>query len=91
MNDNELAVDLLWADPDVNVQGLQFQANRRGIGHSFGQEVINRVRRRFGLDLIIRAHQVGFWVEKQSFNANSCALRWSWTGTSSSTTTWTRA
>ena len=66
MNDNELAVDLLWADPDVNVQGLQFPANRRGIGHSFGQEVINRVRRRFGLDLIIRAHQVGFWMEGEA-------------------------
>lgn len=53
---NQLAVDLLWADPDVNVP--LFAANRRGVGHIFGQEVIDRIRTRFGVDLIIRAHQV---------------------------------
>ncbi|KAF7635899.1 Serine/threonine-protein phosphatase [Meloidogyne graminicola] len=53
---NQLAVDLLWADPDINVQ--LFSSNRRGIGRTFGQEVIDRVRQRFGIDLIIRAHQV---------------------------------
>nr|CAD2170645.1 unnamed protein product [Meloidogyne enterolobii] len=53
---NQMAVDLLWADPDVNVP--LFAANRRGVGHIFGQEVIDRIRTRFGVDLIIRAHQV---------------------------------
>jgi serine/threonine-protein phosphatase PP1 catalytic subunit len=53
---NPLAVNLLWADPDVNVR--LFGSNRRGIGHTFGQDVIDRVRNRFGLDMVIRAHQV---------------------------------
>ncbi|KAF7629885.1 Serine/threonine-protein phosphatase [Meloidogyne graminicola] len=53
---NELAVNLLWADPDVNTVG--FEKNRRGVGHIFGQRVIDQVRARHGIDLIIRAHQV---------------------------------
>uniref|UniRef100_A0A914LX58 Serine/threonine-protein phosphatase n=2 Tax=Meloidogyne TaxID=189290 RepID=A0A914LX58_MELIC len=54
---NQLATDLLWADPDINVR-LFSSSNRRGIGRMFGQEVIDRVRQRFGIDLIVRAHQV---------------------------------
>lgn len=53
-----MAVDLLWADPDVNVR--LFAPNHRGIGSIFGRQVIDRVRQKFGIDLIIRAHQVKF-------------------------------
>src|SRR4051794_7296256 len=51
-----MAVDLLWADPDVNVR--LFAPNHRGIGNTFGQQVIDRVLQKFNIDLIIRAHQV---------------------------------
>jgi diadenosine tetraphosphatase ApaH/serine/threonine PP2A family protein phosphatase len=62
MEANQLAVNLLLADPDVNAR--LFGISPRGIGHTFGQAVIDRVRNRFGLDLIIRAHQVRFLVFK---------------------------
>ena len=53
-----MAVDLLWADPDVQVR--LFAPNHRGIANRFGQQVIDRVRQKFDIDQIIRAHQVNF-------------------------------
>jgi len=84
--ENPLAVNLLWADPDVNAR--LFGISRRGLGNIFGQEVIDRVRNRFGLDLIIRAHQVRFGVFRSlPFSKPNHVLRSSLTGSSSSLAT----
>jgi serine/threonine-protein phosphatase PP1 catalytic subunit len=83
---NPLAVNLLWADPDVNAR--PFGISRRGIGNVFGQEVIDRVLIRFDLDLIIRAHQVRFEFSRSlPFSKTNHVLRLSLTGSSSSQTT----
>uniref|UniRef100_A0A8R1DZ28 Serine/threonine-protein phosphatase n=2 Tax=Caenorhabditis japonica TaxID=281687 RepID=A0A8R1DZ28_CAEJA len=51
-----LAIDVLWADPDVNTKG--FKANIRGCSCTFGPDVVAQTCEKFQLDLIVRAHQV---------------------------------
>ncbi|CAP38495.2 Protein CBG21670 [Caenorhabditis briggsae] len=51
-----LAIDILWSDPDVNTKG--FKANIRGCSCTFGPDVVAQTCDKFGLDLIVRAHQV---------------------------------
>ncbi|CAL2039785.1 unnamed protein product [Caenorhabditis brenneri] len=51
-----LAIDILWADPDINTKG--FKANIRGCSCTFGPDVVAQTCEKFGLDLIVRAHQV---------------------------------
>jgi len=54
--DQGLLCDLLWSDPDKDVQ--DFDENDRGVSVIFGEKVVQDFNRKNDLDLIIRAHQV---------------------------------
>ncbi|KJH49659.1 phosphoprotein phosphatase 1 [Dictyocaulus viviparus] len=54
--DNPLAMDLLWADPDQYTQG--WAKNTRGVSYVFGPDIVKKFCREMDLDLIVRAHQV---------------------------------
>jgi serine/threonine-protein phosphatase PP1 catalytic subunit len=51
-----LVCDLLWSDPDKDVQG--WGENERGVSFTFGNEIVSNFLRKHDLDLICRAHQV---------------------------------
>src|SRR5262245_25587181 len=53
-----LLCDLLWSDPDKDTQG--WGENDRGVSFTFGADVVTAFLKRQDLDLICRAHQVGF-------------------------------
>jgi serine/threonine-protein phosphatase PP1 catalytic subunit len=53
-----LLCDLLWADPDKDIQG--WGENDRGVSFTFGPDVVTNFLKRHELDLICRAHQVRF-------------------------------
>ncbi|GMT17310.1 hypothetical protein PFISCL1PPCAC_8607, partial [Pristionchus fissidentatus] len=56
---NELACDLLWADPMVGLSG--FRPNSvRGLSKFFGEDALDNVMRKIGVELIIRGHQVAY-------------------------------
>lgn len=60
-----LLCDLLWSDPDKDVQG--WGENDRGVSFTFGADVVSKFLNRHDLDLICRAHQVirkGMKVER---------------------------
>ena len=48
--------DLLWSDPDKDVQG--WGENDRGVSFTFGSDIVTKFLNRHDLDLICRAHQV---------------------------------
>jgi len=54
--DTGLLCDLLWADPDPEVQG--WQENDRGVSFTFGADVVENFLKKHEFDLIVRAHQV---------------------------------
>lgn len=54
--DTGLLCDLLWSDPDKDVQG--WGENDRGVSFTFGADVVTKFLHRHDLDLICRAHQV---------------------------------
>jgi serine/threonine-protein phosphatase PP1 catalytic subunit len=54
--DTGLLCDLLWSDPDQDVQG--WGDNDRGVSFTFGGEIVSSFLRKHDLDLICRAHQV---------------------------------
>lgn len=61
-----LLCDLLWSDPDKDVQG--WGENDRGVSFTFGADVVSKFLNRHDLDLICRAHQVirkGMKVESE--------------------------
>ncbi|KAH9362978.1 hypothetical protein HPB48_014240 [Haemaphysalis longicornis] len=51
-----LVCDLLWSDPDKNVQG--WGKSVRGVSYTFGSDVVSKFLRKHNLDLICRAHEV---------------------------------
>lgn len=66
-----IVCDLLWADPlnpetmDPDAEDLPpiftetgFGPNERGVSYVFSPEIVDRFLSRFGLDLMVRAHQV---------------------------------
>jgi len=53
-----LLCDLLWSDPDKDVQG--WGENDRGVSFTFGADVVSKFLNRHDLDLICRAHQVSY-------------------------------
>ena len=53
---NGLLCDLLWADPEKDVQG--WCENDRGVSFIFGPDVVQNFLRKHDLDLVCRAHQV---------------------------------
>ena len=55
-----LLCDLLWSDPDKDVQG--WGENDRGVSFTFGADVVSKFLNRHDLDLICRAHQVQFLI-----------------------------
>ncbi|UYV74818.1 PPP1CB [Cordylochernes scorpioides] len=54
--DTGLLCDLLWSDPEKEVQG--WGENDRGVSFTFGPDVVSKFLNRHDLDLICRAHQV---------------------------------
>ncbi|XP_055846778.1 serine/threonine-protein phosphatase beta isoform isoform X1 [Episyrphus balteatus] len=54
--DTGLLCDLLWSDPDKDVEG--WGENDRGVSFTFGATVVSKFLRKHDLDLICRAHQV---------------------------------
>merc|ERR1712096_577684 len=54
--DTGLLCDLLWSDPDRDVQG--WAENDRGVSFVFGPEIVSVFLKKHNLDLICRAHQV---------------------------------
>ncbi|CAD8202990.1 unnamed protein product [Paramecium pentaurelia] len=54
--DTGLLCDLLWSDPEKDVQG--WQDNERGVSYIFGTDVISNFLKKNDLDLVCRAHQV---------------------------------
>ena len=55
-NRNEaLLEDLLWSDPDENVQGVSFSP--RGAGKLFGKKVTEEVLGRLNAKILIRGHE----------------------------------
>ena len=51
-----LLCDLLWSDPDKDIQG--WGENDRGVSFTFGSDIVTKFLNRHDLDLICRAHQV---------------------------------
>ncbi|XP_058978419.1 serine/threonine-protein phosphatase beta isoform isoform X1 [Musca domestica] len=54
--DTGLLCDLLWSDPDKDVQG--WGENDRGVSFTFGADVVSKFLSKHEMDLICRAHQV---------------------------------
>lgn len=54
--DTGLVSDLLWSDPDPDVQ--TWGDNDRGVSYCFGRPIVERFCRKFGFDLIARGHMV---------------------------------
>lgn len=54
--DTGLLCDLLWADPDKDIDG--WGENDRGVSFTFGEDIVAQFLQKHDLDLICRAHQV---------------------------------
>ena len=54
--DRGLLCDLLWSDPDKNVDG--WGGNERGVSVTFNENIVSKVVEDLDIDLICRAHQV---------------------------------
>lgn len=54
--DSGLLCDLLWSDPDKEVNG--WGENDRGVSFTFGADIVSKFLNKHDLDLICRAHQV---------------------------------
>lgn len=54
--DSGLLCDLLWSDPDRDVQ--KWGENDRGVSFTFGARIVEEFLKKHDLDLICRAHQV---------------------------------
>lgn len=52
--DTGLLCDLLWSDPDKEVQG--WAENERGVSYVFSPEIVSVFLKKHELDLICRAH-----------------------------------
>uniref|UniRef100_A0A0K0F9K4 Serine/threonine-protein phosphatase n=1 Tax=Strongyloides venezuelensis TaxID=75913 RepID=A0A0K0F9K4_STRVS len=62
-----IACDLLWADPDDEINGTLFN-DARGVSIKFGEDFLDNFCEKFKLDMIIRGHQVckiGFAIFKK--------------------------
>lgn len=54
--DSGVICDLLWSDPDKDVDG--WGENDRGVSFTFGSDVVRKFLKEFDFDLVCRAHQV---------------------------------
>lgn len=57
MDESELACDLLWADPVIDLTGY-VRNSVRGVSVCFGEDTVLRLCNNLKLDMIVRAHQV---------------------------------
>jgi serine/threonine-protein phosphatase PP1 catalytic subunit len=57
--DTGLLCDLLWADPEKEIQG--WGENDRGVSYTFGADSVTEFLQKHDLDLICRAHQVSIF------------------------------
>ena len=67
-----LLCDLLWSDPDKDVQG--WGENDRGVSFTFGADVVSKFLNRHDLDLICRAHQVSSDGERWAYECHVVTL-----------------
>jgi serine/threonine-protein phosphatase PP1 catalytic subunit len=65
-----LLCDLLWADPDKDVNG--WAENDRGTSFTFGADVVARFLRKFDMDLVCRAHQACICVSTLGTCSDPC-------------------
>ena len=54
MPDTGLFCDLLWSDPDADIDG--WYENERGVSYIFGKRIVRKFEEKHDLDLIIRGH-----------------------------------
>jgi serine/threonine-protein phosphatase PP1 catalytic subunit len=54
--DTGMVADLLWSDPDAEVNG--WAENSRGVSYTFGADVLEQFNKTHQFDLVCRAHQV---------------------------------
>jgi diadenosine tetraphosphatase ApaH/serine/threonine PP2A family protein phosphatase len=57
VQESGLLCDLLWSDPDPNVQ-TGWAPNDRGVSYVFGADILQQFLQRMDLDIIVRGHQV---------------------------------
>ena len=57
IQDGGFVCDLLWADPDININGWA-ENHLRGVSYRFGPDVVTSFCAKFDLDLIVRGHQI---------------------------------
>ncbi|RZR70987.1 hypothetical protein BHM03_00002588 [Ensete ventricosum] len=60
--DQGLLCDLLWSDPDKDIEG--WGENDRGVSYTFGPDKVAEFLHKHDLDLICRAHQVSGGILK---------------------------
>lgn len=70
--DTGLLCDLLWSDPDKDMQG--WGENDRGVSFTFGSDIVTKFLNRHDLDLICRAHQVRK-IERESLAAEDSYIQ----------------
>ncbi|GMT17316.1 hypothetical protein PFISCL1PPCAC_8613, partial [Pristionchus fissidentatus] len=58
-NTDDLARDLLWADPMIGLKGWA-PNNVRGISLFFGEDALRETMKRLGIDLVVRGHQMAW-------------------------------
>lgn len=63
--DTGLLCDLLWADPDKEING--WGENDRGVSYTFGQDSVAEFLAKHDLDLVCRAHQVACLYHHKTF------------------------
>jgi diadenosine tetraphosphatase ApaH/serine/threonine PP2A family protein phosphatase len=71
--DAGLLCDLLWSDPNNDVQG--WGMNDRGVSYTFGPDKVSEFLQKHDLDLICRAHQVFCVLDKLAlkiYEGNYC-------------------
>ena len=54
--DAGLLCDMVWADPDKEING--WQENDRGVSYTYGPDIVQNFLRKHDMDLVCRAHQV---------------------------------
>jgi len=54
--DTGLLCDLLWSDPEKDIQG--WEENDRGVSFIFSSDIVSVFLKKHDLDLVCRAHQV---------------------------------
>ena len=67
--DRGLLCDILWSDPDTDGNS-GFLPSARGVGYTFGEDIVSEFLEFVDMDLVVRAHEVmergyGFFADRQ--------------------------